>query len=996
MNRDESQPGIEDLFDRYLDACLRGDDIEEPRAFAARYGITDRVVLDRLEALRIAARGRVRARQRRAAQDLPFDRLGEFRLIRRLGAGGMGTVYEAVQESLGRRVALKVIRAELATSPGIAERFEREALAIAKLGHPNIVEVYALGEDDGVRYMAMELLTGESLEVRLQSSAAAPLPVNQLLTWTATLARALHHAHQHGVVHRDVKPSNIHIAPDDRVLLLDFGIARDTQTVQGTLTRTFAGSPLYAAPEQVMGQPIDGRADVYGLGITLYRALTGRVPFEGGALDQVIARALTEIALAPRKLNASIPRDLETVVLKAIEKEPGRRYASAAQFADDLDAVLENRPTLARPPGRVRRVAQWAQRRPALATGLVASVLVVAGALLYFESERRDERDRRAQQAVQKMAEALQRIEAYAAQRERTGVERVELKRLQQAMESVGFTRENERRLDALEERYTDHQRQRDTAYHEVLELIRAAQEWDPAVAGVEAAKAAIHFERYREALTARDRTGQEYYEALVNRHDRTGQFARTVAKPEWTRVRVEPADAALYLFRFARHADVAEGGSQRLVPVPFRDGAAAISYGARCLRVVSPVGDLEHGDLIVSLQGQAVDERMLVARGRAPVQRLDRLLRVGDVDLPSPLDVSERTEDVEIEFERGARRYVVKSKSLATLGVTLMTAAECASAGNVTARVLRDETWHDIELPAGAVVRPTAQPLLGWRHARMDGTAWDVPKGAYLLVARRDGYEDLRYTFTGGSSQTTPLLQMVRRGATPRNFVHVPARDNLPAFQIMEREVNCGDYLEFLQDAATRARLARATEPELVPRDGSNRNAGGYWSYDPAQPVAIAAPWTKAWPILGVSWRDAKAYAAWATQRARLRGERATFDLPTRQEWMVAAASGFGWEYAWGRTFRPRWCNGCRSRSHAFPEPSFRYAVDESAYGVFDATGNASEWLADFEDETRGIRVLAGGNWGTSSPASFHLFGAGFGETRVVGSFGFRLVRRP
>ena len=307
-----------DPLDAYLDACLEGR-AEEPEAFLARHADLD-------EEARGLVRAMFRAAPARRASGLPFERIGEFRLVRALGEGGMGSVYLARQESLDRDVALKLIRPELRTSATVGERFRREGAAVGRLRHPHIVAVHAMGEHEGVPFIAMEYVPGRNLDEVLAeaSGRGEPLPLDRVLEWTARVADALAHAHGAGVVHRDVKPSNIRVTPEGRPLLLYFGLARAVD-VDGSLTASFTGSPLYAAPEQLTGAPLDARADVYGLGVTLYQCLTGRVPFPGRTFEDTLRRVLTDDPVPPRRIDPSLSRDLETVVLKAIARDPDAR-----------------------------------------------------------------------------------------------------------------------------------------------------------------------------------------------------------------------------------------------------------------------------------------------------------------------------------------------------------------------------------------------------------------------------------------------------------------------------------------------------------------------------------------------------------------------------------------------------------------------------------------------------------------------------------------------
>ena len=228
----------EELYDAYLERCLAGDP-EPPETFLASWPEANAELRERLAGLY-----RMHGRARPAP-----ERIGGFRLLRRLGAGAMGEVYLAEQEKLGRQVALKLIRPELVGSKTAAARFDREARAVARLRHPNIVRLFEFGEDRGVLYLALELVDGDGLDRLI---GRGPVPWRTAVRWVRDIARALQHAHDAGIVHRDVKPGNIRLTPEGRPLLLDFGIARDHEA-EARLTQTYAGSPLYSAPEVMPG-----------------------------------------------------------------------------------------------------------------------------------------------------------------------------------------------------------------------------------------------------------------------------------------------------------------------------------------------------------------------------------------------------------------------------------------------------------------------------------------------------------------------------------------------------------------------------------------------------------------------------------------------------------------------------------------------------------------------------------------------------------------------
>lgn len=370
--------------DQFVDLAMRGQ-APSVAEFAAAHPELAAADIARLEKL---ARVLGREKPSQGVSELPFASLGAYTLISKLGAGGMGVVYLAEDARLGRRVALKIMRPELAHSRETAARFEREARSIAKLRHENIVTVFEAGSADGVPFIAMEFVHGASLDeifARARLEHRHP-PVLDLLRWIRDVARALEVAHASGLVHRDVKPSNVRVTPEGRALLLDFGLALDPESASLSRTGQVHGTLFYVSPEQVSGGKVkvDARGDVWSLGVTLYEGLTGRVPFEGDHQEEILYRILTAEPVAPRELAPDLARDVETVVLKALEKDRDRRYASAAAFAADLTAILEHRTIEARPTGTVTKVWKWSRRKPAHATAVVlASLLLIGGPAVF-------------------------------------------------------------------------------------------------------------------------------------------------------------------------------------------------------------------------------------------------------------------------------------------------------------------------------------------------------------------------------------------------------------------------------------------------------------------------------------------------------------------------------------------------------------------------------------------------------------------------------------
>jgi tetratricopeptide (TPR) repeat protein len=314
-----------------------------------------------------------------------IGRVGPYRVLRLLGSGGMGIVFQAQQSYPPRTIAVKMLLA----GPH-RHRFRQEMEVIARLQHPNIVHIHEVGEHEQRPYFTMEFVDGGDLAQKL---AAGPLPARAAAQLVQTLARAMHYAHEQGFVHRDLKPSNILLHRDGTAKISDFGLAKsllpagEAAPEYRTESGAILGTPSYMAPEQAVGGEIASASDIYSLGAILYEALTDRPPFKAATVLETLEQVRRQEPIAPRRLQPGTPRDLETICLTCLHKEPARRYGSAAELADDLGRFLRGEPIRARPAGVVERLGKWIRRQPVLAALLAVSGLslaaLVAGGLVH-------------------------------------------------------------------------------------------------------------------------------------------------------------------------------------------------------------------------------------------------------------------------------------------------------------------------------------------------------------------------------------------------------------------------------------------------------------------------------------------------------------------------------------------------------------------------------------------------------------------------------------
>ncbi|HEX5269736.1 MAG TPA: serine/threonine-protein kinase [Gemmataceae bacterium] len=345
-----------------------------------------------------------------------------YEVLGELGRGGMGVVYQARQTKLGRVVALKMILSGAHAGGADLARFRTEGEAVARLQHPNIVQIFEVGEHDGLPYFSLEFCGGGSLEKKL---AGTPLPPREAAALVEQLARAMGAAHKRGVVHRDLKPANVLLQEAQGLQSLglgvpkitDFGLAKKIDEAGQTATGSVMGTPSYMAPEQAGGKSaeVGPLADVYALGAILYECLTGRPPFKAATAMDTLMQVVADDPVPPSRLAPRTPRDMQTICLKCLRKEPHRRYAGADDLADDLGRFLGGEPITARAVGRLERAAKWVRRRPAAAALLAVSAAAALGFVLLLDRARREAGTRSATEASLRGQAETERDQAAAA-----------------------------------------------------------------------------------------------------------------------------------------------------------------------------------------------------------------------------------------------------------------------------------------------------------------------------------------------------------------------------------------------------------------------------------------------------------------------------------------------------------------------------------------------------------------------------------------------------
>ncbi len=949
------------------------------------------------------------------------ETLGQFELVKRIGSGGMGVVYLAQDKKLGRLVALKVLRRSFTGSDRAKARFEREAKAVARLRHPHIVQIYQTGQSDGVDWIAMEFVPGQGLDEILAQAAQGhvDLPLPRILGWIRDIAYALEAAHTEGIVHRDIKPSNIRITPDGGATLLDFGLASDMDAHALTRTGSFQGSPYYASPEQIESKKgkVGPWSDLYSLGITLYEAAAGKVPFEGRTTEQVFHQVLSGAPRRPRKVNRHVSRDLETVILKAVEKDPRQRYGSMAAFAEDLQCVLDFRPIQARAAGPIDKTRKWARRNKPLAIALSIAALSILSLPLYALSLSAANRQERLEAAGSLLAEAESKIGDLGRARIETKKKRVQLHERLASYLTRHVSIDAEHEIADLQRYLLQAGKQRVSLSYAVLGLLTEAEKLDPESAEPRRLRSDLYMERWRYSsflirqrkyLRPRDlqdaREESQIFRKLVQDSDQEGRYARELAGKGSFVIDLGDQAGEVHLFRFQEQSELLPTGEQRIVPVSLNPPKLPLGLhpGTECLRVESAGQGLLPEDVIFEVEGYPIEGTVLLAQACAGLPRFARLHAVDGavVRRIAELEFLPRKKDGELrkfEFRIGSEQHIIEAAEIADLGLDLVEPLSLVQKTPVQVRVFTGGKVSEREVRPGLILRRTACPLLFDRKNPFCRTApviGSIEQGNYLALVECPGFRPLR------------LIVQINEGVTWRTRIDPFHEEEIPVgFRIvhrntslagsrkflMDHEITCAEYLEFLNLPETLAFIEQSPIPVRFPRFSENAEKGGYWHKKYGRYVILES-WKPDWPILGISWNDARAYTQWRTSMARKAGKKIRYKLPSSGDWAIAGWSeGF---FVFGNQFRQHWLSSCNALPKPGPEPVMSYCVDESPLGFFDMSGSAFEYADGWYWKERRMRPLLGGSWAMAQPEKFRAnYWTGAGEDGAWDTYGFRML---
>lgn len=905
-----------------------------------------------------------------AAEDGAVRGFGNYEIIEKIAQGGMGVIYKARQKGLDRIVALKVLLGGDAASEEMIKRFMLEAKSIAKLRHPNIVPIHEVGVFEGKHFFTMDFIHGKSLRALMNEQGRISIPL--ALDIAKKVAYALDYAHNKGVVHRDVKPENILLDETGEPVLTDFGLAKNVE-IDPNLTRAgmVMGTPAYMAPEQARGVrgEIDRRTDVYSLGAVLYEMLTGRPVyiFRGQIGLQTLLKTIEKEITPPRRFNPAIPREVEVIVMKALEKEPERRYQTALEFAEDIERYLRGEPILAKPPSFFYKTWKKLKKYWYVTVPALAAAVIVVSVISYVMAKRMEEEARRQARIADALKLAAQAIKkgdiktareqiAFVLGDDPQNLRARELRlEMEKAERELARRREEQRRLERARKAVEEGNR----LVTEAEDKITTGKEWDGIMllyrAKGQYERAFSEVRDFEEAKRKKFevcmRLGDLFYKrrdfgtALLMYEDALGTGVDNV-KAEEAKERTKAAREGLRAF-------------EELLAQAER--AYAQGKYDQAIRNYQEALKPQFEPLLKEKERKKLEEALKKARYQKHFVRAEELLRAGKFDEAEneykiALNISPTRQVKERLMFIEYRRLLEQAREFEKRGLYEKALGVYADAAKIA--------------PDPEQIRSLQERCRQRAFDRFTSEARDAFKRGDHKAAREAARKALKFgndeTITKIYRESTWALEcpddMVfvlsgtyEVGSYVRGDRNPYRRVKLSFFYIDRYEVTNAQYYRFVK--AGGYEQMKWWDPEALPylpRFVDTTGKPGPATWKDGKPL----PGTEKLPVTGVCWFEARAFARWAGKR-----------LPTEEEWEVAASFDPQTRsrrlYPWGE----KWDIAAGNFTSPKPTPVGTRSRDRSPVGCFDMAGNVFEWTdSPYPSAEKPLyRVVKGGSFGFS-----------------------------
>jgi serine/threonine protein kinase/formylglycine-generating enzyme required for sulfatase activity len=890
-------------------------------------------------------------------------KFGNYYIIEKIARGGMGIIYKARQRGLDRIVALKVLIAGESASEETIKRFYLEAKSVAKLRHPNIVPIHEVGIHEGKHFFAMDFIHGENLRHIILNQK---INVHWALELTAKVANALHYAHEHNLVHRDIKPENILLDETGEPQITDFGLAKDVDTdVNLTRAGLVMGTPAYMSPEQARGgrAGVDRRTDNYSLGVVLYEMLTGKqvFEFEGPIGLNMLIKTISQDPVPPRKINPRIPREVETIVMKSLEKEPERRYQTAEEFSGDIERYLTGEPILAKPPSFTYRTWKKIKKYKVASISMLSALAAIVVVAVYFINKQIEDNRRIESQVKTDLADASKKL----ARGEFMNAKDLYIKaaalrpgnqEAARGLLKVEFSLTEKEKLRQQEEA----RNRAELATTEGNNLLEKARELLAEDKRLDSKK------KYLEAM-------REFDRAMANDHNnegaKNGKFTTAV---ELGQLNMEDKDfgVAMLMFSFAEGLGVNDKKSKELVEAAQKARLKAEKFEELLIKANKAIADgfwseaFRNLELAKEFEGISEDEKIGIEE-RIKEVRYSQYFTEGEEErkkgnasaaikaflkaesFQQTPEVKERLKSV--LYDRAVRKgndHLAREEFAEALKAYLDAKQYASNTAEITELLekCRDRGFNHY---LGEAI--TVTTLREWKQAA------ELLKKALSFRPENQRARKLKSEVAAAASCPENMIYMfsgkLSAGSTVLDDRNPPREVFVDFFYIDMFEVTNTEYKAFVDAGGYQEEKFWDTEGFEQIKVFTDRTG----KPGPATWESSTFPLGKEdFPVTGISWYEAQAYARWAGKR-----------LPTEEEWEKAASynpeNDNKFTYPWGDQWNADYGNFRDDEVTKFGS----FPNDVSPAGCFDMGGNAFEWTASSYKEK--YRVIRGGSVGLS-----------------------------